>query len=193
MDQIITRGLEMAPYMLSALPVILAFRWLRARGLQKRNLHTTWRHELALCTFLMFLVGLASQTVLPPFQMGEDGLAIAWGQSLRLNLVPFRIFTDSLASGADYFILNFLGNIGMFFPIGFFTALLWARPTLLKSAGAGFLSSLAIELCQLPLDRGTDIDDLLLNILGAALGYWLFLLFRKLWPGCVERCRVRSS
>ena len=125
--------------------------------------------------------------------MGEDGLAIAWGQSLRLNLVPFRIFTDSLASGADYFILNFLGNSGMFFPIGFFTALLWARPTLLKSAGAGFLYSLAIELCQLPLDRGTDIDDLLLNTLGAALGYWLFLLFRKLWPGCVERCRVRSS
>ena len=106
MDQIITHGLEMAPYMLGALPALLIFRWLRARGLQKRGLYTSWRHELALCVFLMFLVGLASQTVLPPFQMGEDGPAIVWGRSLRLNLVPFRIFADSIASGMDYFIIN---------------------------------------------------------------------------------------
>lgn len=193
MDQIITHGLEMAPYMLGALPALLIFRWLRARGLQKRGLYTSWRHELALCVFLMFLVGLASQTVLPPFQMGEDGPAIVWGRSLRLNLVPFRIFADSIASGMDYFIINFLGNIGMFLPIGFFTALLWARSSVLKSVTTGFLVSLVIELCQLPLDRGTDIDDLLLNTLGALLGYLLFWLFQKLWPSCVEKCRMQSS
>ncbi|MBS5873666.1 MAG: VanZ family protein [Clostridiales bacterium] len=43
-----------------------------------------------------------------------------------------------------------------------------------------------------PLDRGTDIDDLLLNTLGAVLGYLLFLLIRRLWPALVEKCRVRA-
>ena len=103
---------------------------------------------------------------------------------LRINLIPFRIFADSLASGTGYFIINFLGNIGMFLPIGFFTALLWERPSFLKSAGAGFFTSLTIELCQLPLDRGTDIDDLWLNTLGAALGYLVFLLCRRIDQRC---------
>ena len=174
MERILSYGIHMIPYMLCAFPVIFLYRWLRVRGLHKRGRHTTWRHELAFCVFLLFLAGLASQTVC---QAGvwRGRLALWRGQTgLRINLIPFRIFADSLASGTGYFIINFLGNIGMFLPIGFFTALLWERPSFLKSAGAGFFTSLTIELCQLPLDRGTDIDDLWLNTLGAALGYLVF-------------------
>lgn len=179
--------------MLCALPVILFFRWLRVHGLQKRGMASTRQHELLLCLFLLFAVGLASQTVIPKFEIGADGaIGIAGAAQIRINLIPFRIFADSRASGTDYFIINFLGNIGMFLPVGFFTALLWERPSFCKSAGAGFLVSLAIELCQLPLDRGTDIDDLWLNTLGAALGYLMFWLIRKVLPGFVGKCRVRA-
>lgn len=156
MERILSYGIHMIPYMLCAFPVIFLYRWLRVRGLHKRGRHTTWRHELAFCVFLLFLAGLASQTVVPRLEFGVGGLAIMGGgqTGLRINLIPFRIFADSLASGTGYFIINFLGNIGMFLPIGFFTALLWERPSFLKSAGAGFFTSLTIELCQLPLDRG---------------------------------------
>lgn len=183
----------MMPYMLCALPAVLLCRWLRVRGLQKRGMASTWQHEVWLCLFLLFAVGLASQTVIPKFEIGADGgIGLVGAARMRINLVPFRIFADSRASGTGYFIINFLGNIGIFLPVGFFTALLWERPSFCKSAGAGFLVSLAIELCQLPLDRGTDIDDLWLNTLGAALGYLFFLLLRKAWPGFVGKCRVRA-
>lgn len=109
------------------------YRWLRVRGLHKRGRHTTWRHELAFCVFLLFLAGLASQTVVPRLEFGVGGLAIMGGgqTGLRINLIPFRIFADSLASGTGYFIINFLGNIGMFLPIGF----------LRRCCGSGPLSS----------------------------------------------------
>ena len=41
-----------------------------------------------------------------------------------------------------------------------------------------------MNFCQLPLDRGTDIDDLWLNTLGAALGYLVFLLCRRIDQRC---------
>lgn len=193
MGRILYYAIHMTPYMLCALPVVLLYRWLRVRGLRKRGRRVPWQHELGVCLFLLFLAGLASQTVLPTFEIGVDGsIGMVGSMGPRINLVPFRIFADSRASGPGYFIINFLGNIGMFLPIGFFTALLWARPAFFKSAGAGFLISLAIELCQLPIDRGTDIDDLWLNTLGAALGYALFWLMRRLWPALVEQCRVRA-
>lgn len=38
----------------------------------------------------------------------------------------------------------------------------------------GFLISLFIESIQLTLDRSSDIDDLILNTLGAIIGYGIF-------------------
>ena len=39
--------------------------------------------------------------------------------------------------------------------------------------------SLCIELLQLPQARGTDIDDLWLNVIGAFIGYWAYILLKK--------------
>ena len=39
--------------------------------------------------------------------------------------------------------------------------------------------SLCIELLQLPQARGTDIDDLWLNMLGALIGYLIYILLSK--------------
>ena len=77
----------------------------------------------------------------------------------------------------------FLGNVGMFLPIGFFTALLWRRGNLWHSTLVGFLASLSIETIQLFIDRGTDLDDLILNTVGAAVGYLLYWLLRAAVPG----------
>ena len=45
------------------------------------------------------------------------------------------------------------------------------------AAGVGF--SACIEILQLPFDRVTDIDDLILNSLGFLLGYGIYLLCKK--------------
>ncbi len=79
--------------------------------------------------------------------------------------------------------VNIIGNIVLLAPLGFFLPLLWkkfrkAKKTIL----AGFLISLLIESSQLFLCRGTDVDDLILNTLGAALGYLCFVIFIKIFP-----------
>ena len=46
---------------------------------------------------------------------------------------------------------------------------------------AGALLSLCLELCQLPFfERATDVDDLLLNTLGCAIGYGIWALWRAI-------------
>lgn len=76
-------------------------------------------------------------------------------------------------------IINLLGNVLMFVPLGLFLPRLWPR----LHAFRHFLMSvvaviLIIELLQLFTLLGScDIDDLILNVLGAVIGYWIHKLF----------------
>ena len=89
---------------------------------------------------------------------------------LRLLTAPARPHLVRLA------IINLFGNVLMFVPLGFFLPSLFAKlrrlwKTLLLTAWIITL----VELAQLLLLVGTcDIDDLLLNVIGAAIGYFLY-------------------
>ena len=104
------------------------------------------------------------------------------------NIFPFRLNLIPLVNLMDYEILqeaklNLIGNIAMFIPIGIIWPAVFKElnsPVKVMTAGIGF--SLCIEILQLPFfDRVTDIDDLILNSLGFAVGYliWLFVKFMK--------------
>lgn len=43
-----------------------------------------------------------------------------------------------------------------------------------------FIASLAIELTQLSIGRVFDVDDVILNVIGAVVGYYLYKLFTKI-------------
>ena len=73
------------------------------------------------------------------------------------------------------------------------TALLWKGESLKKAGLAGFFFSLTVEICQLPQARGTDIDDLWLNTLGAILGYGVFGLMKRYRPLWIPGFRVRET
>lgn len=69
-----------------------------------------------------------------------------------------------------YFIYLFGGNIAWFAPAGFFARLFGGR--LLHALAAGLLLSLVVEAGQFILGSGvSELDDLILNTLGAVLGY----------------------
>lgn len=100
---------------------------------------------------------------------------IRWDPTV--NLIPFgdeKNFRFFLQLGL---------NAVMFLPLGFLIPLLWSKcRRWYRTAAVGFLTSLTIELLQLFSFRATDVDDLLMNTLGAWLGYvlsWAF--FRKRW------------
>lgn len=188
---------KMAPYMAYAVPMIGIVRVIAVWRLGRSHRSTTVYHETGLWFFLLFMAGLASITIIP--RSADGGLIGFVGMKgfLRINLVPFRIVVDSwkaLAAGDwIYPVINIAGNIVMFMPAGFFTALLWNGESLKKAALAGFFFSLTVELCQLPQARGTDIDDLWLNTLGAVLGYGAFCLIKRFRPLWIQVFRIREA
>ena len=50
------------------------------------------------------------------------------------------------------------------------------------------LTTLVIEIVQPFLGRSFDVDDLICNLLGAFLGYLLFVLLRAFFPNLVKLC-----
>jgi len=109
----------------------------------------------------------------------------------NLNLIPFRtlrLFVRLLQSSRPYLVraavINLAGNVIMFIPLGMFPPLLFQklsrfRNVLLMTA----MIIAAVELTQLfTLVGSCDVDDLILNLTGAALGYALYKRINK--PDC---------
>ncbi len=180
----------MLPYMLFALPLYAVGRFIYITAKQQR---VKVLREIAMLVFFVFLFGLASQTVIPRIELGVNGIAIVPGGMHETNLIPFRVFANTYrevqCGNTESLLINFLGNILMFVPIGFFVPLLWdiaAWKVLLIGCG----SSLFIETCQLFLPRQTDVDDVWLNTLGVFLGVVIFWICRRFAGKFVEKFRA---
>ena len=106
-----------------------------------------------------------------------------WMQlSARINLVPFSSMGSMLRAlwhnpHPDVLwtvVYNIGGNIVMFVPLGFFLRVLFPKcRSFLRCMGTVALIMSTVELCQLFTLRGfCEVDDVMLNVLGAAIG-WL--------------------
>lgn len=104
----------------------------------------------------------------------------------RVNLIPFRSILQLIGETAPTTAMeNIGGNILMFVPAGLLLPLLFTR---LRSLGALALRaaviSAVIELTQVfTRARAIDVDDVILNVLGAMIGYVLFALARAMAKG----------
>ena len=87
-----------------------------------------------------------------------------------VNLIPGSGITSAWNNiNRDLGLLNLVGNVLMFTPVGFLLPL--ASRVRLRGVVAACASlSVTVELLQLVLGRSLDIDDVLLNTLGGALG-----------------------
>lgn len=181
----------MLPYALSAIPFALVWRTFRKRKIEKRGLSTTKEHEIVSVLFAMFIFALASQTIVPEFFIGDDG-AMTFNRGYdRINLVPFKEIDRALNQGGSFFLVNIIGNIAVFAPIAFYVALLYNKADMFRCVTVTALSSVLVEICQIPQDRATDIDDVILNTIGGFVGYILYLIFEKAAPKFSEKCKVR--
>lgn len=82
--------------------------------------------------------------------------------------------------GWEYFFVNIFGNVLAFVPFGFFLPLFSEKNrSFIYVTVYTFEASLVIELLQLVFRVGTfDVDDLLMNTIGGAIGCILFFMFR---------------
>lgn len=95
---------------------------------------------------------------------------------LAFNLIPIiDIVSDPMA-----YIVNTLLNILLFMPLGFLMPVIWnGYRSMKKTVLFGFGLSVMIEMLQMFTFRLTDIDDLIFNTIGAAAGYYIYILFLK--------------
>lgn len=149
-----------------------------------------WR-EVTVTLFFVYLVVLSYQTFAP------FNFYVAGGWRREPNLVPLTSLLRSIRVGMSYqgnsefehfyqalVLLNFLGNVAVFIPIGIFLPVLFKRvQTWWGVMLGGLLISLSIETVQTFLpERVFDIDDLILNTTGALVGYWIFRLLGLIRP-----------
>lgn len=189
MSAIIRYIIHMLPFMAVALPVYAIGRILFIKA---KRFRPNWLREITMLIFSVFLAGLASQTVIPQISLDAGGFHFVTGGTHRTNLVPFRVVLETYREVAkgniQYFIINFLGNVILFIPLGLVIPLLWKTSTC-KTVLMGFCSSFFIEFCQLFLARGTDVDDLILNTSGVLLGALFYLLLQKYCNCFTEKFR----
>lgn len=81
-------------------------------------------------------------------------------------------------------------NILLFVPLGTAMPFVYRKATFANTVLTGFSLSLIVECVQFFLGRECEMDDLICNTLGAAAGYILYLLIRKIFPGFTEKCRL---
>ena len=82
--------------------------------------------------------------------------------------------------GSDLFFENVIGNMALFIPYGIFIAKVFKDCKVIYPLFLSFIASLAIELTQLSIGRVFDVDDVILNVIGAVVGYYLYKLFTKI-------------
>jgi glycopeptide antibiotics resistance protein len=180
-----------------AVPAGLAFMCFlpcRRMRLKDKGLHSGFLREIGLLLFVMTVFSILSVTLRPPMGWGTP----LSGDRMKPNLVlfkMFRIYRVYLRWGdLLYIIINFLGNMLVFLPLGFLPALLFRKASWWRSALIGCGISVFVECGQYFLLRQSDIDDVILNTVGALMGYWVYLLVGCLLPGFVAkfRCTERS-
>lgn len=90
-----------------------------------------------------------------------------------INIIPFsEIFRYEV--GSNMFIYNVLGNILLFIPYGYFVARYTESKSLFQIFIICLITSFTVEFLQVKLGRSFDVDDIILNVLGGIVGYFLY-------------------
>lgn len=193
MRSVINYLAEMLSVAIIAVPFSFLWRKSRKKHFLKAGIETTKEHEIVSVLFIMFLAALISQTVIPDFFINDDGVLLFNRGYDRINLTPFKEIRRALNVGGSFFIVNFIGNLAVFAPIAFFIALLYNSSGFFKCVLITAICSIVVEVCQIPQDRGTDIDDVILNTLGGIIGYIIYLILKKALPKFVAKCKVKIN
>ncbi len=137
--------------------------------MRKSHHYADWLHYVLVAVFLLYLFALFRVTGIGTvWDIGHYDRVFHWDS---MSLVPFQ------SQGITTYLLNVL----LFLPLGVLLPLLSQRYHHLGyTAAVGFLCSLGIECGQLLNLRCSDVDDLIMNTLGAVLGYGLWFLVSRL-------------
>ncbi|WP_088011624.1 VanZ family protein [Gottfriedia acidiceleris] len=153
--------------------IVLAMGFTTYFVIKKKN--SNFKRVVVNNLFVISIIAILLITVFP----------LSYGVAMPrvVNFVPFIGMYDIIFNSVDITVpIRNLGlNILLFIPFGFLLSLrrTFNKRIVLNVAFIGLLLSFFIEIVQyiVPMGRAADIDDLILNTLGAYFGYviWKFL------------------
>ena len=121
--------------------------------------------ELLSLSFLIYIMCL--------FQVVTFQDDTTWSSN---NFIPFKeIMRYNM--GSRLFFKNVIGNMVMFLPYGFFVSYYLDNKKLSLTFTLALITSVAIETVQLIIGRIFDIDDIILNVIGGTLGFYIYHIF----------------
>ena len=149
-----------------SLAVCAVYALCRAVFLFAKRKSVDWKREAVNLLFVGYFAALAEIIAL------RGGR----GSTRELHLIPLKTTLRTVRSGLWPFVYNFAGNLVWFVPLGMF--LHGKRPARAMLIGAA--ASLFLETLQYLLMTGvTDIDDVIINALGALCGAILSRIWNK--------------
>ena len=167
------------------LELLFALIWLACRSvvwIRKRRMD--WKREAVLLLMFVNLAVIIRFVFFPMSRINGRVQPLRFDSSeilpFKLNLLPFVHLLEY--DSKKEMLLNIIGNTAMFIPTGVILPIISKKlKTFWRVVGVGALISLCIEIIQLPFfERTSDVDDLLLNTLGVAIGYLIYKLVLKL-------------
>ena len=171
MKSIVLLGYELLTVIVPAFIVMLAF--LSAR--RRRGIGSNGRHMMLLMIFALYVFVVLNVTGAGTvFDLKRYGLEI---RPEQINVLPF--------SDPNLNIVTHGLNVILFIPFGLlFPLIRGSKKSFACTLAGGALLSLIIELSQLLNNRSTDIDDLIMNTVGTAAGFALYVLFFRKSTSC---------
>ena len=187
----------MLPGALCAVIIFIGTKRWREKYLHQRGYTSGKVREIAMMIFSAYIGGLIMILFFSP-EFWDAIFAGRW-QDLPIfskpefNLVPTIFFyLTGEYTGGSWTYAMFIGNVLMFIPVGFFATLLW------KVSKKRFLliysvSIIIVETLQLLVGRSFDSNDIILNILGGALGLAITSVLEKVEPRYVILFRYKNE
>ena len=144
--------------------------------------------------FLTYNLAIFSLTLFDEIY-GRNGLIfVSWNKKMlnnyintSLNVIPFKtikLFINGYKNNLvtkEVFMMNIVGNFCAFMPYGIFIPLIFKKINkYYKFLILMIIVVLIIEVLQfLTLSGSCDVDDLILNITGASIVFFIFLYIKK--------------
>ncbi|MED4013276.1 VanZ family protein [Priestia aryabhattai] len=133
---------------------------------------------------IFYLIGLLSVTLFPmPVDDNLIQYRISSGDNEVNNFIPLKSIIGAMDGNFIMSMIHQLGgNLILLFPLAIFIPILFPKLTKFKTIVLiGFLVSLLIESSQFTISsiikftyRSFDVDDLLLNTIGAGIGFLFY-------------------
>jgi len=180
--------LESSIFLALLIPIWAAVR-VKAFRSARTGSSFSFKREIILNVFFIYILCLINVTLFPlEISFDRDYLWIS------VNLIPLVGTIREIVKTTNdpnmpsymigFWIKNIVGNVILLLPFGIMVPMLWSKfKSAVKTTLCAFCISLSIEVLQLlscfvgNIGRAFDVDDILLNTIGAFIGYIIYKKF----------------